>query len=50
MKKKLMNVGGIILFYSVIIFGVLLLNLRFSYLNEINSENNINNSYLAMNK
>lgn len=48
MKKKLENVGGIILFYSVIVFGVLLLNLRFTYLNEIN--NNINDNYIAMNK
>lgn len=49
MKRKLMNVGGIILFYSVLVFGVLLLNLRFSYLNK-NIETNINNSYIAMNK
>ena len=48
MKKKLVNVGGIILFYSVIVFGVLLLNLRFTYLNEIN--NNVNENYIAMNK
>lgn len=49
MKKRLENVGGIILFYSVIVFGVLLLNLRFTYLNEINN-NNVNDNYIAMNK
>ena len=48
MKKNLMNIGGIILFYSIIIVGIVLLNLRFSYLNSLNS-NNLNNSYIAMN-
>lgn len=48
MKKTLVNFGGIILFYSVIIVGVLLLNMRFSYLNEINN-NNLTENYIAMN-
>ncbi len=33
MKKKLRHFGGLILFYAVIVFGVLLLNARFYYLN-----------------
>lgn len=49
MKKTLENVGGIILFYSVIIIGVLLLNMRFEHLNNVNN-NQINESYIAMNK
>jgi len=48
MKKTILNFGGIILFYSIIIVGVLLLNQRFAYLNSI-SNNNVNNSYVAMN-
>ncbi len=41
MKKVLKNVWGAILFYAVIVFGVLLLNLRFAYLNNriLNDEN-----------
>jgi len=49
MKKRLMNCGGLILFYSVIVAGVLLLNLRFSHLNDLNNTNN-NETYIAMNK
>lgn len=49
MKKTLMNIGGLVLFYSVIVIGVLLLNLRFSYINEISTKN-INETYMAMNK
>lgn len=48
MKKTITNMGGLVLFYSVIIIGVLLLNMRFSYLNEINNET-LNNTYIAMN-
>lgn len=33
MKKKLIDLGGLILFYFVLFVGVLLLNLRFSYIN-----------------
>ena len=48
MKEKLMDFGGIILFYSVIVLGVLLLNLRFAEANTINDINK-NESYIAMN-
>lgn len=34
MKKKFLDLGGLILFYFVLIVGVLLLNLRFSYINQ----------------
>lgn len=44
MKKMLKDFGGIILFYSVIILGVLLLNIRFSYLNKLDQ----NGKYIAM--
>ena len=37
MRKKLINVGVVILFYSVIIFGVILLNYRMSYLNKLDN-------------
>ena len=48
MKKTLTDIGGLILFYAVIIIGVLLLNLRFAHLN--NSKIiNINENYIAMN-
>ncbi len=47
MFKKLQNIGGLILFYSVIIFGVLLLNIRFSYIN--NERLDSNDNYLTMN-
>ena len=49
MKKTLTNIGGLILFYVVIIFGVLLLNLRFEHLNSLENAE-INNNYIAMNK
>ena len=42
MRKKLINVGVVILFYSVIIFGVILLNYRMSYLNKLdNASSNV---------
>ena len=47
MKKTLNNIGGLILFYSVIVIGVLLLNMRFSYLNAVNTENVVN-TYISM--
>lgn len=49
MKKTILNYGGLILFYAVIIMGVLLLNMRFSYLNESTTVN-YNEAYMAMNK
>ena len=45
MKKILINIGGLVLFYSIIIGGVLLLNVRFAYLNSLNA----NNTYITMN-
>jgi len=49
MKKHLENFGGLIIFYLVIVVGVLLLNMRFERLN--NTENiKIDNNYIAMNK
>jgi len=48
MKKTLTNIGGLILFYMVIVFGVLLLNLRFEHLNS-NKNLEIDNNYIAMN-
>lgn len=49
MKKKFLEYGGLILFYSIIIMGVLLLNIRFSYLNE-KTIVNYNEAYMAVNK
>ncbi len=49
MKKILANVGGLLLFYSVIIIGVLILNQRFSYLNGLERANN-NSVYITMNE
>lgn len=48
MKKTLTNFGGLILFYLVIIIGVLLLNMRFKNLNNIKIDE-INKNYIAMN-
>ncbi len=44
MKKALEKFGGLILFYSVIVFGVFILNIRFSYLNN----RNIGSNYINM--
>lgn len=49
MKKRIINYGGLVLFYVVIIMGILLLNMRFSYLNE-NTITDNNESYMAINK
>lgn len=46
MKKILMNVGGIVIFYSIIVGGILLLNQRFAYLNSLE---NSSEKILAMN-
>lgn len=49
MKKFMEKNYGIILFYGVIILGVLMLNFRFSYLN--NNSNTVNNqNVIALNK
>lgn len=39
MNQLWKNYGGLILFYGVIIIGVILLNERFRYLNQINNQN-----------
>lgn len=49
MKKFVENNCGVILFYGIIILGVLALNFRFSYLNN-NSNNNINPNAIALSK
>ena len=48
MKKTLKNYGGLILFYSVLIIGVMLLDMRFEYLNNLRNSS-INNNIMAMN-
>lgn len=48
MKKVLSKIGGLLIIYALIIIGVLLLNSRFRYINEIQSKN-IDNNYIAMN-
>ena len=40
MKKIITKYSGAILLYSVIVFGVFVLNARFKYLNEIEKNNN----------
>ena len=34
MKKTLINLGGLIIFYMILIFGVIILNVRFTELNK----------------
>ena len=46
MTKRMKDIGGLVLFYAVIIVGVLLLNLRFAKINEI--QNNDSNSVNVM--
>ena len=43
MKKMLLDVGGLILFYSVIFFGVILLSLRFKSLDDMSYREYCNN-------
>ena len=40
MKRKLMSLGVLVLFYSSIVVGVLLLNLRFAYINNYECNDN----------
>ena len=49
MKKKLIDLGGLLLFYFVLIIGVLLLNLRFSYINNNSNFNSNYHSYVGVN-
>lgn len=48
MKQKLMNAGVLIIFYLTIVIGVLLLNQKFKYLNNLEIETN--QTYIAMNE
>lgn len=48
MKKALENMGGYILFYIVVILGILLLNMRLNHLNNMNNIESYNN-HVAMN-
>lgn len=48
MKQKLMNAGVLVIFYLTIVIGVLLLNQKFKYLNNLEIENN--QTYIAMNE
>ena len=36
-KEKLMNLAGVLLFYIVIVLGVIAVNARFEYLEQTNS-------------
>lgn len=49
MKEKLMNMGILVTFYLTIIFGVLLLNQKFSKLNSAQKDT-IKSTYVAMNE
>ena len=49
MKKFMEKNCGILLFYGVIILGVLMLNFRFSYLNDSSNSTNVQNT-IALNK
>lgn len=40
MKKTLLKYKGAILFYSILVCGILLLNVRFDYLNHQNPKHN----------
>ena len=48
MKKVLNKIGGLLIIYTIIVVGVLLLNSRFEHINEIQNSN-IDNNYIAMN-
>ena len=37
-KERLMNLAGVLLFYSIIVLGVVLVNARFEYLNQSGTE------------
>ena len=46
MKKILVEFGGAILFYAVIFFGIVAINTRMSFINDIENKNNM----VALNK
>lgn len=41
MNNVMKKYGGLILFYGIIIVGVIMLNARFRYLNNVNAEINM---------
>ncbi len=43
MKKKIFNLGILVLFYAVLVGGVLLLNMRFANLNKNTVDNYVVN-------
>ncbi len=45
--KKIKDSFGLILFYAVLIFGVVALNLRFRYLNQQKSTDSINSQQVS---
>lgn len=49
MKKFMEKNCGIIMFYGIIILGVIMLNFRFSYLNNNNNHNHEQNA-IALNR
>ena len=49
MKEKLIDIGGIMLFYFMIVLGVLLLNSRFNYVNNLDVLEK-SETYIAMNE
>ena len=50
MKKFMEKNCGVIMFYGIIILGVLMLNFRFSYLNNNSNANNSQNAIALNNK
>lgn len=50
MKKFMEKNCGVIMFYGIIILGVLMLNFRFSYLNNNSTNSNSENTIALNNK
>lgn len=49
MSKLLKKYGGLILFYVIIVFGVLMLNARYRYLNsQVDVQNTVMESEIAL--
>ena len=40
-KEKKENLAGVLLFYAIIVLGVIVLNARFEYLNKINNNQTV---------
>ena len=45
-KEKKENLAGVILFYSIIVLAVIVLNARCAYLNEIHNNDNVEQLYI----